>query len=105
MPIPPLKVQKAAAIGLLFRRKFHRGGTAVGIARARDLSNGKNVSMKTIKRMYSFFSRHAVDSQKIGFYKGEPGYPTNGAIAWMLWGNTEAWRWTAKILGKRVPVE
>jgi hypothetical protein len=104
MPIPPIKVQKSAALGLLFRRKFHRGGTAVGIARARDLSNGKNVSMETVKRMYSFFSRHAVDSQKIGFYEGEPGYPTNGRISFLLWGDFPAWKWSAKILGKKSPI-
>ncbi len=100
MPIPPIKVQRAAQLGLLFRRKFHRGGTAVGIARARDLSNGRNVSIKTVQRMYSFFSRHAVDSYAVGFYEGEPGFPSNGRIAWELWSGTEGWKWSKKILGK-----
>jgi len=86
MPIPPVSVQKAASLGLMFRRMYGRGGTAVGIARARDLSNRRNVSIRTVKRMHSYFSRHAVDSKKIGFYEGEEGFPTNGRIAWELWG-------------------
>ena len=42
--------------GLEWRREFGRGGTEVGIARARDISNGKNLSDDTVKRMYSFLS-------------------------------------------------
>ena len=45
--------------GLAWRREFGRGGTAIGIARARDLVNGKELPLETVKRMYSFFSRHA----------------------------------------------
>lgn len=101
MPIPPVSVQKSAALGLKLRRLYRRGGTAVGVARARDLSNRKNVSMSTIKRMYSYFSRHAVDSQATGFYQGEKGFPTNGRIAWELWGGIAGWNWVEKILGKR----
>ena len=41
--------------GLAWRREFGRGGTAVGIARARDLVNGKELPLETVKRMYSFF--------------------------------------------------
>ncbi len=52
---PPDGVRAAAKRGLELRSKFNRGGTAVGIARARDLSNGKNMSPQTIRRMNSFF--------------------------------------------------
>ena len=37
--------------GLEWRREFGRGGTAVGIARARDISNKKELSPSTVKRM------------------------------------------------------
>ena len=49
--------------GLEWRREFGRGGTSVGIARARDISNGKSLPLATVKRMKSFFARHEVDKK------------------------------------------
>lgn len=91
---PPAGVREAAKRGLELRSKFNRGGTAVGIARARDLSNGKSVSDSTIKRMHSFFARHAVD-RKPGW--GDPANPTNGYIAHMLWGGDAGKAWAKKV--------
>ena len=56
--------------GLAWRREHGRGGTAVGVARARDISNGKNLSLSTVKRMKSFFARHEVDKKAEGFSPG-----------------------------------
>ena len=84
---PPEGVRKAAAKGLEMREEYGRGGTEVGVARARDLKNGKNVSPDTAKRMKSYFARHEVDKQAEGFNPGEEGYPSAGKIAWMLWGS------------------
>ena len=83
--------------GLAWRREHGRGGTEVGIARARDISNGKNLSDDTVKRMYSFFSRHEVDKKAEGFRQGEKGYPSNGRIAWALWGGDAGYSWSKKI--------
>jgi HK97 family phage major capsid protein/HK97 family phage prohead protease len=80
--------------GLEWRREFGRGGTEVGIARARDIVNGKNLSDDTVKRMFSFFSRHEVDKQAEGFSPGEEGYPSNGRIAWALWGGDAGFSWS-----------
>lgn len=91
---PPNGVQQAAARGLELRSQFGRGGTAVGIARARDLSNGTRVSDSTIKRMVSFFARHAVDKRS-GW--GDPANPTNGYIAHLLWGGDAGRAWANKI--------
>ena len=71
---------------LEWRKEFGRGGTAVGIARARQLKNRENLSASTVKRMHSFFSRHEVDKKAQGFRPGEKGYPSNGRIAWAMWG-------------------
>lgn len=79
--------------GLDWRNEFGRGGTEVGIARARDIVNGSNLSDDTVKRMYSFFSRHEVDKQAEGFRPGEDGYPSNGRIAWALWGGDAGYSW------------
>ena len=39
--VPPQEVRNNAKRGLELRAKYGRGGTEVGVARARDLSNGK----------------------------------------------------------------
>ncbi len=91
---PPDGVRQAAKRGLELRSQFGRGGTAVGIARARDLSNGTRVSDSTIKRMVSFFARHAVDKRP-GW--GDPANPTNGYIAHLLWGGDAGKAWANKI--------
>jgi HK97 family phage major capsid protein len=86
--------------GLAWRSEYGRGGTEVGIARARDISNGKNLSDDTVKRMYSFFSRHEVDKKAKGFRPGEDGYPSNGRIAWALWGGDSGFSWSRKLAAK-----
>ena len=84
--------------GLAWRREHGRGGTEIGIARARDISNGKNLSEDTVKRMYSFFSRHEVDKQAEGFKQGEDGYPSNGRISWALWSGDSGYSWSRQIV-------
>jgi hypothetical protein len=85
-----------ATQGLEWRREFGRGGTAVGVARARDIKNGKDLSISTIKRMYSFFRRHEIDKKAEGFRVGEEGYPSNGRIAWALWGGDAGYTWSTR---------
>jgi len=83
--------------GLEWRDEFNRGGTGVGIARARDIVNGKSLPIETVKRMYSFFSRHEVDKKAEGFSPGEKGFPSNGRIAWALWGGDAGYSWSRRI--------
>lgn len=83
--------------GLEWRREHGRGGTEVGIARARDITNGKRLSESTVKRMHSFFARHEVDKKAEGFRPGEKGYPSNGRIAWALWGGDAGFTWSKGI--------
>ena len=86
--------------GLEWRREFGRGGTSVGIARARDISNGKSLPLATVKRMKSFFARHEVDKKAEGFRPGEKGYPSNGRIAWAMWGGDAGKSWSEKIVNQ-----
>jgi len=58
----------------------------VGVARARDIMNGRVLSPDTIQRIVSYFARHEADSQAEGWREGEEGYPSAGRIAWGLWG-------------------
>ncbi len=86
--------------GLEWRREFGRGGTSVGIARARDISIGKSLPLATVKRMKSFFARHEVDKKAEGFRPGEEGYPSNGRIAWAMWGGDAGKSWSEKIVNQ-----
>jgi len=95
---PTEGMKEEAQRGLDWRREYGRGGTEVGIARARDIVNGKNLSESTVKRMYSFFRRHEVDHEAEGFRPNEDGYPSNGRIAHALWGGTPADTWSTAIV-------
>ena len=94
---PPAGVREEAAKGLAWRDEHGRGGTAVGVARARDLSNGTNISPDTAKRMASYFARHEVDKQGEGWSPGENGFPSAGRIAWALWGGDPGQAWASKL--------
>lgn len=79
----PKYMQIAAKRGLEVREKqspSNRGGTAVGIARARNLSNGDRVSLDTVKRIKSFVSRHGAS------YKPSFDIDSKYWQAMMLWG-------------------
>lgn len=88
---PPKEVAHEAAIGLMLRAEYGRGGTSVGIGRARQLKSRKPVSLVTIRKMYRFFLRH---------YKNRKTPPEkgNGRIAWLLWGGDSGFDWAFEIL-------
>lgn len=99
--VPPAIVARHAAQGLALRRQFGRGGTMVGVARARDLKNRRPLSASTIRRMVSFFARHEVDKWGKNFFN--PARPSNGHIAWLLWGGDPGKRWVTAV-AKQLPV-
>ena len=98
MSKPNEGMRSEAQKGLDWREEFGRGGTRVGAVRARQIVANENLSDETIKRMYSFFSRHQVDKQAEGFSAGEEGYPSNGRIAWALWGGDAGYSWSKKLV-------
>lgn len=95
---PPEAAAAAARKGLELRRDFGRGGTAVGVARARDLKNRRNLSPETITRMTSYFARHEVDKEAANF--GDDGDPSAGYIAWLLWGGDAGRDWAEAVSRK-----
>jgi hypothetical protein len=92
---PPAGAIANAKRGLELRREFNRGGTAVGVARARSLSNGQALPLETIRRMVSYFARHEVD--KKGKDWGNASNPSAGYIAWLLWGGDAGKTWADSI--------
>lgn len=93
---PPSNVASAAARGLRLREQHGRGGTAIGVARARDLSAQKSLSVQTIRRMHAYFARHGVDKNGKGW--ADRSAPSAGYIAWLLWGGDAGQRWAEKLL-------
>ena len=77
--------------------KAGSGFTATGRKRANDIAAGRELSADTVKRMYSFFSRHEVDKNATGFNAGEDGYPSAGRVAWSAWGGDAGFSWSSKI--------
>ena len=102
--IPPQAVADEAEKGLALREKFKRGGTMVGVARARDLKNRKALPDDTILRMVSYFARHSVDKRARNF--GDDDNPSPGYVAWLLWGGEAGRTWSEarkKELKAKVP--
>ena len=91
---PTDSMASEAQRALDWRKEGNRGGTSVGVARAKQLINKQNLSPSTVKRMFSFFSRHEVDKQAQGFSPGEEGYPSPGRVAWGLWGGDAGFSWS-----------
>jgi hypothetical protein len=89
---PPEAARKAAAHGLELRRKWGRGGTPVGVARARDLAGGKNLSRSTVARMSSF-ARH-LDQPEAEQSEG----PSARSVAIKLWGGRSGITWAKSVM-------
>ncbi len=70
----------------------------MGVARARDLSNRKALSLETVKRMLSFLSRHLVDKQGATWSQKGKGWQ-----AWHLWGGDPGGRWAASVVRREDP--
>ena len=97
--VPTDAMAAEARRGLEWRREFNRGGTSIGVARARDIMGKDTLSISTVRRMHSFFSRHEVDKQGKGFTPGD-GYPSAGRIAWALWGGDPGQTWARAITNR-----
>lgn len=95
---PPAGAATAADRALRWIKdgKAGSGFTDVGRARAVQLSNREPLSLQTVKRMYSFFSRHEVDKQGKDFDNMEK--PSPGRVAWDAWGGDAGYSWAKRIV-------
>jgi hypothetical protein len=83
--------------------KANGAGTNVGWTRAHQLASGESLSLDTVKRMYSFFSRHEVD--KKGKDWGNQANPSNGYIMWLAWGGDAGFSWSRAIVNRAMDKE
>jgi hypothetical protein len=95
---PPAGARAAArrAIKLKEQGKAKGAGTAVGWTRAGQLARGETLSLSTVKRMYSYFSRHEVDKKGKDWDNTEN--PSNGKIMWLAWGGDAGYSWSRSIV-------
>jgi hypothetical protein len=97
---PPAGARSAARRAIKFKEdgKANGAGTAVGWTRAGQLARGESLSLSTVKRMYSYFSRHEVD--KKGKDWGNTANPSNGYIMWLAWGGDAGFSWSRGIVNR-----
>ena len=97
---PPQSVRDAAqrAIEWIDAGLAGDGFTRVGRTRAGQLARGESVSLETLKRMKSFFSRHQGDKTALGFSRGEKGFPSGGRVAWDAWGGDAGFAWAESMV-------
>lgn len=95
---PPAGARAAARRAIKFKEdgKANGAGTAVGWTRAGQLARGETLSLSTVKRMYSYFSRHEVD--KKGKDWANQSNPSNGYIMWLAWGGDAGYSWSRGIV-------
>ena len=74
-------------------------GTPVGWGRARDIVAGRPMSLSTVRRMFSFFSRHEASS-KGGKDFNNTSNPSNGRIMWDAWGGNAGFAWSRAIVNR-----
>ena len=95
---PNKGMQEEAERGIKWKEEGRQGGTRIGLVRARQIMRGENLSEDTVKRMFSFFSRHEVNKTAEGFEPDEDGYPSAGRVAWALWGGDPGFSWSKNIV-------
>ena len=94
--LPNAKMVANAKRALAVREKkpaSQRGMTAVGLARARDIANRRELSIETVRRMKAYFDRHEIDK------KGETWADQGkGWQAWQGWGGDAGRAWANAIV-------
>lgn len=91
----PTKVKENAQKGLDLRKEYGRGGTSVGINMAKYIVKNEYATYAKVKKISQYFPRHAGDNLD------EIDPPSNGLIAFELWGGQEGWDWSKGIVDKK----
>ena len=94
----PKGAKEEAKRGLAWRKEYGRGGTSVGLNSARYIINNTTAGAEKVRHIAKYFPRHEVDKRAEGWRQGEKGYPSNGRIAWALWGGEAGKSWASKLV-------
>lgn len=82
----PSGMREAARRALRWKADGRAGMTQVGMATARQLARGGDLSPSKWRQIARYFPRHEVDKRATGFNAGEAGFPRPGRVAWDGWG-------------------
>ena len=82
-----------------YGRDVVQGGTNIGLARARQLSDRRPISLDVLKRTKNFLTRSKSYSKIADEYKDEP-WLDKGFVAYNLWGGEAMRLWSIKTLDK-----
>jgi len=94
----PKGAKEEAKRGLEWRKEYGRGGTNVGLNSARYILNNTTAGPEKVRHIAKYFPRHEVDKQGQGWSPSDDGYPSNGRIAWALWGGEAGKTWSQKLV-------
>jgi hypothetical protein len=94
----PKGAKAEAEKALEWHKEHKRGGTPVGMNTARTLARGGQIGIEKVRHIAKYFPRHEVDKKGKGWAPGQDNFPSNGRIAWALWGGDVAWRWAQAIV-------
>jgi hypothetical protein len=97
-PNSGMKAAARRALNWKEQGKATGAGTPIGWGRATDIVAGRPMSLSTVKRMYSFFSRHEVDKKGKDFRN--TFNPSNGRIMWEAWGGDAGFAWSRRIVNQ-----
>ena len=76
-----------------WKKEGEGGGTDDARTRATQILSGNELSPDTVITMNAWFARHESDKSGEGYRPGEPGYPSNGRVAWAAWGGNPGQTW------------
>ena len=93
---PTKEMAENAKRGLRLRQQFGRGGTEVGVRRAKQLEAREDLEPADIRSMYSYFARHGGDRDTTRHQWASEIDPSAGYIAWLLWGGDEGKEWVGR---------
>ena len=91
--VPSEGVRSAARRGIKYHAegKAGDGFEAATLDRAHKIANGEELTPEHVKRMHSFFERHAGGRSQ----KAKKGEITPWDVAWLAWGGTAGRSWAA----------
>ena len=90
---PPEGVRAAARRGIKYHSegKAGDGFEAATLQRAKKIAEGQQLTPEHVKRMHSFFERHAGGRSQ----KAKKGEITPWDVAWLAWGGNAGRTWAA----------
>lgn len=97
---PPDDVVAAALHGLDLRSRFGRGGTEVGLARARSIIARTPLSLREMRVIGAWFARHGANRRSSIRPWGQDDDPSAAWIAWNLWGGDPGREWVDGVTGR-----